>query len=122
METKKARKNKLREEVSVYIINWNRQYPIDYWWRKKYNIAFGSEEHRQATFIQMYLDFEEEKRMKVIIQKLKEQPEEDEFDFENQFNKSGVGKKMSQEQIDDDFDNIDLSRYNTIKENKKKDG
>lgn len=108
-------KNKLKQEVIAYIVNWNRLYPIDYWWRKKYKVPFGSDEHRQANFIQMYFDYEEERMMK----KLMENYDETKEDFGDQFKKSGVGSKMSQKQIDYDFENIDLSSYDTVKETKE---
>ena len=113
--------NKLKKEVTSYIINWNSLYPIDFWWRKKYDIPFGSEQHKQATFIQMFFDYEEEKMMSKIINKKSKEDDESGFDFEKAQEKSGVGKKMSQAQIDDDFDKIDLSSYNTVKKDETKD-
>ena len=113
--------NKLKKEVTSYIINWNSLYPIDFWWRKKYDIPFGSEQHKQATFIQMFFDYEEEKMMSKIINKKSKEDDEAGFDFEKAQEKSGVGKKMSQAQIDDDFDKIDLSSYNTVKKDETKD-
>lgn len=116
----KVAKNKLKEEINNYIINWNTLYPIDYWWRKKYNIPFGSEEHRQTTFLQMFYDYEEDKLIQKVIKKDSET--EEGFDFEKAQKKSGVGKNMSQQQIDDDFDKLDLSSYNIKKEPTEKDG
>lgn len=113
-------KNNLKREVLNYIINWNRLYPIDYWWRKKHKIPFGSVKHRQANFIQMYYEYEEEKMINDVIKKSKEEHKDE--DFIKELNKSGVTKNMTQEQIDYDFENIDLSSYNTVKESNKKDG
>ena len=112
------KKNNLKREVHAFIINWNQRWPIDFWWRKKYNIPFGSEEHRQANFIQMYYEYYEEKAMKKLY------ADSDDTDSQDQHipadaEKSGVNKKMSQKEIDIDFDSIDLSRYNTIKEEPK---
>lgn len=119
IQKRKMAKNKLKSEVRTYIVNWNRMYPIDYWWRKKYNIPFGSEKHRQADFIQMYFDYEEDKMMKQLMDS---EIDKSESNFEEENAKHGVGPKMTQDQIDYDFENIDLSNYNTVKESKKKDG
>lgn len=120
-QMKMAKQNKLKREITAYIVNWNRLYPIDYWWRRKYKIPFGSEEHRQATFIQMFFDYEEEKMMNSLLDKEKDE-DEDSLDFDTLAKSSGVGKKMSQEQIDDDFDQLDVSRYNISNQQDKKDG
>lgn len=109
-------KNKLKEEVTAYIVNWNRLYPIDYWWRRKYKVPFGSEQHRQANFIQMYFDWEEDRMMKKLMEK---QGEPTDRTFEEENKKHGVSKNMTQEQIDYDFENIDLSSYNTVKDSKE---
>lgn len=111
--------NKLNQEVTAYIVNWNRLYPIDYWWRKKYKVPFGSEQHRQANFIQMYFDYKEDKMMRKLFEK---ESKTTDRTFEEENKKHGVSKNMSQEQIDYDFENLDLSRYNTVKESDKKDG
>mgnify|MGYP000442049556 CR=1 FL=1 len=113
--------NKLKKEVKSYISNWNSLYPIDFWWRKKYDIPFGSEQHLQATFIQMFFDYEEEKLMNSILAKKSEDTDEEGFNFEKAQEKSGVGKNMSQEQIDDDFDNLDVSSYNKVEKDETKD-
>lgn len=110
----KTKNNNLRRDLRTFIINWNKKWPIDFWWRKKYNVPFGSEKHRQADFIQMYLDYEEDKMMRKIYESKIESPKDSRF--EEQFKKSGVGEGMTQDQIDDDFENIDLSSYNTVKE------
>lgn len=119
-EKRKLAPNSLRAEINVFIINWNKHWPIDYWWRKKYKIPFGSKQHREADFITMYLDYEEERMMKQFYEK--QSSESTDKEFEEQFKESGVGKKMTQEEIDDDFENLDLSSYNTTKGKDKKDG
>lgn len=114
----KRKKNKLKREVHNFIINWNQKWPIDFWWRKKYKIAFGSEEHRQANFIQMYYEYYEEVTMKKWYY---DNDEDDDVkdDVPKDAEKSGINKKMSQKEIDVDFDSIDLSRYNTVKNESK---
>lgn len=50
-------KNSVREKV----IEWNLNFPIDRWWRKKHGVAFGSPEHREISFIDQLFEFEEDK-------------------------------------------------------------
>jgi hypothetical protein len=97
--------NQLKNEIRTFIINWNKRHPIDYWWRKKYNIAFGSEKHRQADFIQMYFDYEEEKMINNALNPKKENDDSIE---------QSLNKELSQKDIDYDFENIDISSYNSI--------
>lgn len=61
------------------IVTWNNRFPLDYWYRKKYNLRFNSPEHRNVSFIDMHFDFLEERMMDQQIkdaekqqQKLKE--------------------------------------------------
>lgn len=107
----KNRKNNLKEQVHAFIVNWNKTWPIDYWWRKKYNIPFGSEAHRKASLIQMYYEYYEEKMLKKWYSD--EKPEDEET---SSLHKTKQGRKMTKQEIDNDFDNIDLSRYNTVED------
>lgn len=96
--------NKLREQISNFVINWNNRFPIDYWWRKKYNIPFNSEKHRQANFIQMFYEYEEEREMKKLFDKIsKEEEDKDINDI--------TGSNMTKEEIDEDFENLDIGSY-----------
>jgi len=82
--------NNLRSEIRNQINNWNRKFPIDYWWRRKYNIPFGSKLHREANLIQMFYDYEEEKIMNKVLDRISE-----EIKQEDSFDEPSVGKKMS---------------------------
>lgn len=103
------RKNNLRKEISKFIINWNDKFPIDYWWRNKYKIPFGSEQHRQSDFIKMFIDYEEEKMINEYVDKNKPKENVEDEEFENI--ETNSGKKMEQREIDDAFDNIDLDKF-----------
>lgn len=113
------RKNNLKGQVHAFIVNWNKAWPIDYWWRKKYNIPFGSEEHRKANFIQMYYEYYEEKLLKKIYSNNSGEDKDDDVESSSLY-KTKQGKKLTKQEIDRDFDNIDLSRYNTVDDNKEK--
>jgi len=49
--------------VKSFIINWNYRYPLDFWWRKKYSIPFGSKEHLDAKQFDIIVEFFENKMM-----------------------------------------------------------
>jgi len=54
------------EEVRDYVIEWDSRFPIDRWWRKKYNIAFNSPRHRESSFLDQLIEFEEDKLFKEL--------------------------------------------------------
>lgn len=43
------------------ILNWNRKWEYDFWWREKYNIAFNSLEHREVSQIDIKWDWAEKR-------------------------------------------------------------
>ena len=104
----------LKEYVNEY--NW--QWPIDRWWREKHKISFNSSLHREANFIDMTIEFLEDKMYR------KFQKEDDkEKDYYLRGSKS-IFKPYEQEtdqQISSQtFENIDLSIFDEITKNKKK--
>lgn len=50
-----------RSELVQNVINWNNRFPLDRWWRMKHNVAFMSSAHRESSFIDQLLEFEEDK-------------------------------------------------------------
>ena len=105
--SKNQKANALRTEVSNFLTRWHNDFILDYWWRKKHDVAFGSAAHREMNFIDMFIEYQEE----VIIKRaqLKEQRKEEEDwlgkeRFENMV-------QMSQQEIDDDYENIDIENY-----------
>lgn len=105
--SKNQKANVLRTEVSNFLTRWHNDFILDYWWRKKHDVAFGSAAHREMNFIDMFIEYQEE----VIIKRaqLKEQRKEEEDwlgkeRFENMV-------QMSQQEIDEDYENIDIENY-----------
>ena len=94
------------QDIKKFIVRWNDLYPIDYVWRKKYNIPFGSEKHKEVDFIDMLVDFEEQ----LMVEKSLRGGESDEDD--NLLLDGRKVVKMTKQEIDDDFDNLDVSKYN----------
>lgn len=61
-------------DVKNYVIDWNIRFPIDRWWRKKYNVAFNSSIHRESSFLDQLFEFEEDKIFQEINQKDQYEP------------------------------------------------
>ncbi len=49
------------KNVRDKIIDWNLNFPIDRWWRKKHGVAFNSSAHREISFLDQLFEFEEDK-------------------------------------------------------------
>lgn len=96
-------KNNIKDEIKRFIFNWH-EFPFDYWWRKRYNIPFGSPTHREMNFIDMYIEYQEELLLNEIVS------EEDNEDIVLGNNDSEV-VHLSKQEIDEDYDNLDLSKF-----------
>jgi hypothetical protein len=97
--TKKTSQQKV--DLQRFIIRWNSNFPIDFLWRQKYGVAFGSEVHRQMSFIDMTFDIQEERMMNNLFRKRKE-------NLEKEQNKYAL--------TDEEFDKIDLNQFNIQKD------
>lgn len=51
---------------------WNNSWRYDYWWRQKHNVAFNSQEHRDANPIDIRFEFIENVLMNQAIDDLSE--------------------------------------------------
>jgi len=99
----------LNNEIRNFLNNWHR-FPIDFWWRKKYNIPFGSKKHRKANFIDMLIEYREQQMINDDTEKTDEVNDEDlgmELDGTNRRTVD-----LSQQEIDDDYENMDLEQFN----------
>lgn len=102
------------ESLNNFIYFWH-QFPIDYWWRKKYNVPFNSPQHREMNLIDIYLEYQEEN----LLKQYRERQEREKDEAENRALKIDSNKeviKMSKKEIDEDYENLDLSQFD-IKEN-----
>ena len=71
---------------------------------KKHNVDFVLPEHRRMNFIDMYIEYCEDEK----IRRLHEQ----EYEIDDV---SGV--KVSQKEIDEDYENLDLKEFDNAKRN-----
>ena len=49
------------EEIKDLVIDWSIRFPIDKWFRKKYNIPYNSKSHRDSNFLDQLFEYEEDK-------------------------------------------------------------
>ena len=49
-----------RDDIRNYIVDWNIRFPIDRWWRKKYNQSLNSIRHRESNFLDQLIEWEED--------------------------------------------------------------
>ena len=96
----------LTQRIKLFIQIWDMEFPIDYWWRKKYNVPFGSPTHKAMTFIEMKIDHEEDKIAKRAYWKSKYKDENDPLFMDQE-----EGKEVF-EDADELFDSIDIGKMN----------
>lgn len=103
----------LSNQLRNFIFSWHR-FPIDYWWREKYKVPFGSTQHREMNFIDMLIEYEE--TVIIIENNTKYNDVEDEMD-DDDITTPNDGKvvAMSQKDIDTEYDDIDLESFNVKK-------
>lgn len=104
------------ENLRSLVIKWNNEHPVDYWWRKRYNVAFGSEQHKQMSFIEMTFEYVEYVEYRVIeIQQILESKRKTDIKNNELFTQTSPGKEvvhMSKKEAADEYDNLDLSLFN----------
>ena len=111
------KKNELSvSDLKRFIVAWNNKYPLDRRFRKKYNIAFNSEEHRRYNQIDVYLDLledsmvEKERESYLNYSKLKEEYQKDGVFLLSQ------EERMTEEEKDDLFEKLRKGIRKTIKD------
>lgn len=101
---KASNETTFRQSVEMFIFNWH-SFPIDYWWRRKYNVAFGSPAHRAMNFIDMAIEWIEELKIDEYNHK------QDEYVDEEFGLRDDNAVKLSPAEIDEDFDNLNIDEY-----------
>lgn len=98
MKQAKNQQMELQREISNFLLNWHSHFILDFWWRRKHNVAFGSSKHREMNWIDMLIEYKEDEE----IQKIKSGSK----NFED-----NIGERMTQEEIDSDYENLDLTQF-----------
>lgn len=96
----------INNAVKNFIFDWE-NFIIDYWWRRKYKVPFGSIQHREMNFIDMYIEYIEEKMFNAS------NTYQDDFEDELLGLKDDTEKTiLTQKEIDNEYDNLDLNQFN----------
>lgn len=103
-------------DLRSLVINWNNDYPVDYWWRKHFNVPFGSAQHRQMSFIEMTFEYIEYVEYRIIdIEAKLELKRQTDIKNNELFTQTSPGKEvvhMSKKEAAEEYDNLDLSQFN----------
>jgi len=98
-----------------FIVYWNNRYPFDYWWRKKHNIPFNSPQHREMCLIDIKFEYDEEKLVNYYIESsIVKKEDRDNYKETGKWLKKSK-PTITQEALDDLYDNLDLSQFDKIK-------
>lgn len=102
------------DDLKEFVIRWNKDYPLDFWWRHHFKIPFGSSRHREVDFVDQRIDYEEQK---ILTQAREEQisgkiiyDDQDVVDFLAEDSDKKI-VKMSQKEIEEEFDNLDTAQF-----------
>jgi len=100
----------MKRGIKKFLFNWNVNHPYDRLFRKKYNLPFNSERHRESNQIDIMFEFYEDRMFEQIISKRAEKEKELE-----EYKKTGnflTERLESDELISQRFDDLDLSQFN----------
>ena len=94
----------LNDTLDQSVTRWLTRFPLDLWWRRKHGVSFGSPQHRVTSFFDQLHEYREE----VLLQRMAREKQErkamgDDYD-------SRV-LQLSQEEIDEDYDSINLDDF-----------
>ena len=104
-----SKKLTLREQANNFVFNWHK-FPLDYWWRKKYGVAFGSTAHRSMNFIDMFIEYQETLIITKQMSKLDDLQHGMDMD-DDEVRESRKTVDMSQKEIDADYEEFDLENF-----------
>ena len=91
---------KKNRELRIDIIDWNNRFPLDRWWRQKYNISYLSEEHRKSTFFSQLFEYMEDKLYEEHYERL-DAKDEDPDPYIPMSGNWCVGPKINKKEVED---------------------
>lgn len=99
-------------DLRTQIVDWNNRFPLDREWRRKYNVAFNSPEHRATSQLDIYLEWLENRLFDEAVEKAVKGIEmQKEYDEGNWLKKQE--EIMTTEEDLDAFDKLDVTVLNT---------
>ena len=94
------------EKIRQFVIYWNTTYPIDFWWRAKHSIAFGSKKHKAQSMLDMRIEFEEDQLVKEQeMSPIGKKYSKGRGDW---LNKRPEAQILTEERAEDIFENLDI--------------
>ena len=103
-----AMTEELKKQARLFVIKWLNEHPIDYEWRKEFNIPFGSPQHQSVDFIDQQIWYEERQLLKDLRENPDAEIDEDGRVIVSDDNEFG----MSKEEIEKEFENMNISELN----------
>src|SRR3990167_3026250 len=99
-------------KIRNFITDWDNSNPIDFWWRMKFNVPFGSKRHLEVDFIDQQISYEEEKLLKELSEKEEATGIVEYTEDGERVMKSDDERvvKMTEKEITKWYDDIDLSK------------
>lgn len=101
-----------KEYVKDFVYRWNLDFPLDRWYRSKYNIAFNSPTHREISVLDIRYEWEEYKLYKEINKPREEYNPKGNFFLKEELFKEQ--QEITEDRIKewvDEFKEMDLSQY-----------
>ncbi|WP_291911016.1 hypothetical protein [Chitinophaga sp. CB10] len=96
------------DNLKLYAVKWNSRFPLDKWYRKKYQVGFGTAAHRELCQINILIEFLEEEAFKEAGEFYLHQKE-----TEKELQKGSWIRERSnpveEEKLFEDLSNIDLN-------------
>lgn len=99
------------------IISWNNAWPLDRWYRQKYNISFNSPQHQEINQIDIFFEWREEMLFKKHENDLKKRSENEKLYKEGAWLTNVVDNSIDEDSSIDWFDKIDITTINSQEEN-----
>lgn len=100
------------KDYRKFVIEWNNNFPLDKWYREKYHIAFGSEQHKNTCQLDIYFEWLEENIFN------EHQQEYQEMQKKKELLDKGIWisqePEITDEMNDDLFDKIDIDSINNF--------
>lgn len=103
--------NEKKTTLRNFIIEWDNNHPYDYFWRKKYNVSFGSERHLSMSFIDMKIELLEDIVYHNFVIEVRRDKKIDKTKLLNPIKRD---ETFSKEELEAEFENIDLDDFDTI--------
>ena len=91
---------KRSEDLKRFVSDWNLNYPIDLWWRKRKDTTFNSFQHRSVCLLDVLVEAEEYIEIKMSIK----------YRYSDLKKEKEKVEEISNKDLEN-FENLDLSKF-----------